>query len=257
MASIKPNTILLNGDPIGFEGKAKASSSITPGLLIERFTDGTLRPHSTAGGVASMMIARETDISPGNIDTVYPDGENVPFWAMRKGDHFYGFIAAGEAAVTPSSFLESNGDGSFRNSNKGVATRASVTVGTGNAAVTFTADAPGSDGNDLTIQLIAGTSATQTQVVTGNAVVLKTNTTTPGTTDTATTVASNFNGDAIASKVMVAAAGGSGASAVVTPVAVTSLSGGVDTTGVPLTRATESVDNSAGGSRARLRMEVL
>ena len=256
MASTIPNTILLNGTPAGYEGKANASG-IIPGMLIERMVGGNLRQHSTAGGLASMLVARETDISPGNKDTVYPANENVPYWALQKGDHFYGFVAANNPAVTNQTYLESNGDGSFRTSNAGTAARAALTVGTGNAALTFTAAAPGTDGNDIIVQLIAGTAATQTQVVTGNTIVLKTNTTTPGTTDIASLVASNFNADAQASALVRATAGGSGASAVVTPVAATNLAGGTDTFGQPLARAIESVDNSAVATISRLRMEVL
>lgn len=261
MASTVPNTILLAGDPIGYEGKAKASSNIKPGMLIERFTDGTLRPHSTAGGIASMMVAYENAWYAANIDHVYVDGDQVPYWALRKGDHFYGFIAAGEAAVTPSSFLESNGDGSFRVSNKGVAQRASVIIGAAGAGIAWTANAPGADGNDIDVQYIAATSATQTQTVTQDAtgihVVIKPNSTTPGTTDIASLVASNFNADVVAREVLTAVSQSGGASAVVTPVAATKLTGGTDTVGAPLVRATESVDNSGGGSAVRLRMEVL
>lgn len=261
MASTVPHTVLLNGDPIGYEGKAKAGSNIKPGMLIERFTDGTLQPHSTAGGYSGMLVAYENSWFAANIDSVYADGDQVPYWAMRKGDHFYGFIAAGEAAVTPASFLESNGAGSFRVSDKAVAARASLTIGSGNAGLTFTAVAPGADGNDIDIQLIAGTSATQTQVVTQDAtgvhVVIKTNTTTPGTTDIASLVASNFNGDAIAGDVVTAVSTGSGASAVVTPVSATKLTGGSGTKGSPLVRPLESIDNSGGGSPARIRLEVL
>lgn len=256
MASTLPNTILLNGEPVGYEAIANASG-IVPGMLIQRMTGGKVQAHSTAGGIASMLIARETDTSPGNKDTVYPSQEQVPYWAMGKGDHFYGFVAANNPAVTNATFLESNGDGSFRTSNAGVAARATLAIGAGNAALTFTAAAPGTDGNDIIVQLIAGTAATQTQVVTGNTIVLKTNTTTPGTTDIASLVASNFNADAQASALVRATAGGSGASAVVTPVAATNLSGGTDTFGTPLARAIESVDNSAVGTMSRLRMEVL
>lgn len=262
MASSVPHTILLTGDdPNVYEGLAKASSNLVPGMLAERFSDGTIRPHSTAGGSASRSFVRERDYASGSIDSVFADGDTVMVIAARPGDRIYAFLPANAPAVVLGNYLESNGDGTLRLAAAGVAARASLTLGTGNAGVIFTATQPGADGNDISIQVIAGTSAAQTQVVTGNAIVIKPNTTTPGTTDTAALISSNLNSDAQASALVRGSLVGTGASAfAAVPTAATNLAGGADTAGAPasvVARAIESVDNSAVGARARLKVEVV
>jgi hypothetical protein len=113
-----PKTILLSGDPSCYEGVANAA--ITPGHLIETMSTGKLRVHATAAGVASAMFAREEEYVGGGIDTAYAADDQVPYWAGKKGDHFYALVAAAAAAIANGAMLESAGDGTLRNTTHAV-----------------------------------------------------------------------------------------------------------------------------------------
>lgn len=112
-SDVDPKTILLRGDPLGSEAPAATGAGITPGMLLERTTAGEVQPHSTPGGLASPMFAREADYVGDSIDAVAADGETVPIWDCRKGDQVYGFLAAGEN-VSLGAYLESDGAGAFQ-----------------------------------------------------------------------------------------------------------------------------------------------
>lgn len=114
MAATNPSTILLKGDPIAKE--ADATEAITPGDLVERYNNSGsvgLRKHSTAGGNAGRLFAKENDIAGDDLNDDYASGEVVQFWACRPGDEVYAWLADGENASI-GSFLESNGDGTLK-----------------------------------------------------------------------------------------------------------------------------------------------
>jgi hypothetical protein len=111
-SSTEPKTVLLRGDPLHGEAAAATGSNIVPGMLIEKTTAGTVRPHSVAGGEASIMFARELEFAGGSIDDVYENADRVPFFEGRKADWFYAFLAAGEN-VAISAPLQSDGAGAF------------------------------------------------------------------------------------------------------------------------------------------------
>lgn len=252
-----PKTVILKGAPRVGEGATAAAAAIKPGMLIERNSSKTLQKHSTAGGRSAKMFALEQGYVGGYIDDAYLDGEFAAYGVFGPGDQVNAWVAANAVALVVGDFVESNGDGTLRKSDSSVAAQAAITIGTGNAAVKFTAANPGPDGNDITIEYVAATSATATVTVTGNAIQIKPNSTTPGTTDIASTVVTLVNGDVNARALVVASNPGSGASAVISPVAATHLTGGADTTGVALGTVVEALDNSAGGSLARVKVEVL
>lgn len=258
MAASAPHTITLRGDPIASEARAKASENIKPGMLVELHSDGSLKKHSLAGGRGSSAFAREMDIAGGSIDDVYEDGDTVLYSIFRPGDWVYGFLAAG-SDVGIGALLESDGVGALRSADAASGARATLTVGAGNAAVKFDAVGAGVAGNDITIEVVAATAATATVTVTDRAIVIKPNSTTPGTTDTAATVVTLINGDAQARALVVASNPGTGASAIVSPVAAQNLAGGADTTGHPVVKALEAVDNNpgVGGAAVRIKVEVL
>lgn len=114
MAASTPSTIILKGDPIAKE--LEGSEAITPGHLVERYNNsGTanVRKHSTAGGNAGRLFAKENDIAGDDLTDAYASGEVVEFWACRPGDEVYAWLADGENASI-GSFLESNGDGTLK-----------------------------------------------------------------------------------------------------------------------------------------------
>lgn len=117
MASKTPHTIWLKGDPQGREGIAK--SVITPGDLLEVVpnTGPTADPIGRIHGVqragadsAVSAVAREGDIFGRGIDDDYAVEDTVLFHIFRKGDMFYGRLAAG-VTVDPGDLLASVGGG--------------------------------------------------------------------------------------------------------------------------------------------------
>lgn len=119
--TVYPKKIILKGDPIYKEApleaiNASGDGAITPGMLIERTGTGTVKPHSTATGLAQAMFAVEDALFEGrDIDTDYDvDGEVVRYAICRPGDEVYAFLAAGNDTVDKDALLASNGDGTLR-----------------------------------------------------------------------------------------------------------------------------------------------
>lgn len=107
----KPKTILLLGLSL-IAKEDTATAAIVPGMLLERTSTG-VRPHSTAGGAASPIFAREEEFSGAGIDDAYETDDRVPFYVGSAGCEFYAFIPAG-ANIAKGALLESNGDGTLR-----------------------------------------------------------------------------------------------------------------------------------------------
>lgn len=250
------NKILLKGYDVPRDGLA-AGGTITPGDLLARTSATAAVRHATAGGAALPLFAENAADRNKGIDDNYSSGDNFPALIPRRGDQVNGRVAAAAAAIAFGDALESAGDGTVRKVS--TAERAKVTLGTGNAAVQFEALQPGNEGNAITVEVIAATAATATVVVTGNAIVIKPNSTTPGTTDLASTVVTLVNGSAEAAALVVARNPGTGGSVIVSPVAATNLAGGKDAGGAPgavVGYASEAVDNSGGGSAVRIKIEI-
>lgn len=106
-----PKTILLTGDPLA--GEALGAGAITPGMLLERDSGGTVSVHSVAGAVAAAMFAREEEYVGGGIDTAYASGDRIPYYIGRSGDQFYAFLEDGQSVVIGEN-LESNGAGALQ-----------------------------------------------------------------------------------------------------------------------------------------------
>lgn len=255
------NTILLKGR--GVRKEAIANGAIQPGYLVHIDSTGKVAKHPTAGGSTSPSFAVENELLGKEITVAWPDTEQTVYETMSPGDEILAVLAASAAAIVIGDYLQSAGDGTLQIIPADVAgVRAKVTIGAADAAVEFETGAPGTDGNDITVEYIAGTAATATVVVTGLAIVIKSDTTTPGTTDQAADIVSLVNGDAEAAALVVARAPGTGLDAVVTPVAATNLAGGVDTSANALpnstvARAIEAVDNSGGGTEVFIKTEIV
>ena len=111
MAKTNPETIVLKGVPIYKE--AEAGGTIKPGMLLERSAADTVVAHSTAGGTAGALFARENDIAGDDIDHDYASGEKVLMFHAFPGMEVYALLADGENASV-GSYLESNGNGELR-----------------------------------------------------------------------------------------------------------------------------------------------
>lgn len=87
-----------------------AAGAITPGMLIEVTSGGTVQAHATESGSALPMFAVEDDFQGRVIDTAYAATEKVQCWIPGRGDQVYALLDDGENAVI-GSFLESSGEG--------------------------------------------------------------------------------------------------------------------------------------------------
>lgn len=110
-----PNTILLKGRDARYdEGRVKAATTIKPGMLIERFTDGTWQPHATAGGTfTGGAVASEDALQGKTITDNYSGGDLIRLYIPLPGDEVQLILKAGENAAMNSK-LSSNGDGTMQ-----------------------------------------------------------------------------------------------------------------------------------------------
>jgi len=90
-----------------------AAGTITPGMLVEQGTAGTIVAHSGAGETVLPMFALEDELQGGTITDDYSSGDKVQVWIPYRGDQVYALLADGETAVI-GSLLESNGAGALR-----------------------------------------------------------------------------------------------------------------------------------------------
>jgi len=123
MASSTPHTIVLrSNNPDNMmqrvkEAPCQAAVTIKPGMLIERGTTNTVKPHATAGGNAARMVAIENPWSDHGsgaaIDHDYAAGETVFYIDALPGDVLYMFLED-EGNVAIEAALESNGAGALQ-----------------------------------------------------------------------------------------------------------------------------------------------
>lgn len=87
-----------------------SAGTITPGMLIEEGSGGTVAVHDAAGQNAIPMFALEDELQGKEIGDNYVSGDKVQCWYPYRGDQVYALLADGETAAI-GSLLESNGDG--------------------------------------------------------------------------------------------------------------------------------------------------
>jgi len=87
-----------------------AAAAITPGMLIELTSSGTVQAHSTAGGNAVQSFATEDSLQGKGVNDAYASADKVQCWHCTPGDEVYAILADGEN-VAIGDFLESNGAG--------------------------------------------------------------------------------------------------------------------------------------------------
>jgi hypothetical protein len=105
-----PKTIEIQG--YGIQKEATAQGTITPGMLIERVTNG-VQAHSTAAGPASTHFAIEYGMTGRTIDDDYSADDQAVFKTYTPGSVVYGLVAAGASAISQYDFLASAGDGTL------------------------------------------------------------------------------------------------------------------------------------------------
>lgn len=101
--------IVLKGD--GIPKEIKCSVAVTPGMLLTYATDGTVKPHATAAGIAFCKVALPNLLCGKGVDDAYAIGEIVTFTVPVKGDEFAGRVAG---AVAVGDYLVSDGAGAFK-----------------------------------------------------------------------------------------------------------------------------------------------
>lgn len=144
MASSTYNTIVIrsnNADNmVQRVREAKAASAVTPGMLCELTTSGTIQAHSTEGGVAKgRLVALENEFSDHGtgkaIDHAYATGETVRYIHALPGDQLY-MLLEDSATITIGDLLESNGAGYLQEESAGTSTLSDGIIGYAANAVT-------------------------------------------------------------------------------------------------------------------------
>ena len=120
--------------------EAKAASAITPGMLCELTTSGTIQAHSTEGGVAKgRLVALENEFSDHGtgraIDHAYATNETVRYIHALPGDQLY-MLLEDSATITIGDVLESNGAGYMQEESPGTSTLSDGIIGYAANAVT-------------------------------------------------------------------------------------------------------------------------
>jgi len=87
-----------------------AASAITPGMLIELISAGTVRAHATAGGNVLPMFALEDELQGNDLEDTFAAADRVQCWIPNRGDVVYAILADGQSASI-GDFLESAGNG--------------------------------------------------------------------------------------------------------------------------------------------------
>lgn len=90
-----------------------AAAAITPGMLIELTSAGTVQAHSNAGQNAIKMFATEDALQGNSVDDAYAAADLVQCWCPVPGDQVSAILADGEN-VAIGDFLESNGAGKLQ-----------------------------------------------------------------------------------------------------------------------------------------------
>lgn len=89
-----------------------AAGTISPGMLCEVTTSGTVQAHSTEGGYAERLVAEEDALQGNGVDTDYSAADIVSLAVALPGDVFNMLMASGEDGA-PGQAVVSAGDGTL------------------------------------------------------------------------------------------------------------------------------------------------
>jgi len=93
--------------------EAVAASTITPGMLLEVTTSGTVQAHSTEGGRAERLAAAEDALQGKTVDNDYSADDVVSMMLPAPGSVVNLLMAAGETG-SPGQEVMSAGDGTLK-----------------------------------------------------------------------------------------------------------------------------------------------
>lgn len=100
--------ILLKGD--WRHEEYPAAAAVTPGMLLEVTSSGTIQAHSTQGGRAERLVAEEDALQGKTVSDDYSAGDPVMVLVCQLGTECAMLLAVGEN-VSEGDELVSNGDG--------------------------------------------------------------------------------------------------------------------------------------------------
>lgn len=107
------NQILLT-EMGGFHEEYPAAAALKPGHLIELTSATKVQKHSTSGGAAQKMFAKEDALQGKTIDDAYAADDVVFGYIAQPGDRLQARVAANAAAITEGDWLASAGDGTLK-----------------------------------------------------------------------------------------------------------------------------------------------
>ncbi len=87
--------------------------AITPGMLLELTSAGTVQAHSTEGGPALPMFALEDELLGNGNSANYAASAKIQVWTAVRGEEVYALLADGED-VAIGDFLVSDGTGKLK-----------------------------------------------------------------------------------------------------------------------------------------------
>ena len=107
------NTIKIKKYSDVVEELTATAVAITPGMLLEVTSAGTVQAHGTAAGNVLPMFALENELLGEGIATNYAASAKIQVWIPGRGDVVYALLNDGENAVK-GAFLESAGNGKLQ-----------------------------------------------------------------------------------------------------------------------------------------------
>ena len=161
--------IVVKGGGQSFK-EGNVATTFKPGHLIARNSSGNLIPQTATGPVPIRIAVEQTWVG-GTRDDAYAVNSQALYQDLRAGDVFFGRIAAAGAAIAYGDYLESAGDGTIRKATVG-GSQATVTIGSGNGALTVTSRLPGNAGNAVSIAISAASGGGSVTVNNGNDIVV-------------------------------------------------------------------------------------
>lgn len=111
--------VILVQDFSNIRREAKASGTITPGMLVELEAAGTVKAHASAGGFAAKTFAIRDILQGNGIDDDYSANDLVSYHHLNAGDRVLSILAENQTIVI-GDYLESAGDGKLRKYTSGV-----------------------------------------------------------------------------------------------------------------------------------------
>ncbi len=107
MASENTVKLKIVGDVV--QQEALANDAITPGMLLQLQSDGTVRKHSVAGQTAATIFAIEDELQGRGIDTDYANASLVQYVHFRRGDRVNALLANGETIIIGDYLVSASG----------------------------------------------------------------------------------------------------------------------------------------------------